>query len=222
MDLVREIERDRRRGATALAERALEALARSKEAAPRLLAARPSMPLVGAAVRLAMRLGVPAARRELRASLAAILRQAREVLPPGGRFRVFGASGTVLAAVKAVKGRVVEDGPADVALVGADALLPDGDFVNAKGTEAFVRKARAERCGVFAVASELKRVKTAPPLEKGFERVNGKLVHAILTEKGLRYPPLEARAGVDPTWLDRGALDPEGGRGRCHPHHGSR
>lgn len=219
MDIVREIARDRRRGATALAERALDALARSRSAASALQAARPSMPLVGAVVRLALRRGVPAARRELRSSLARILRQAEDVLPPGGRFILFGSSGTVRAAVAAAKGRIVRTFPADVALVGADALLPGGDFVNARGTEAFLRKARAARCGVFAVASELKRVLEAPPLERGFERVNGKVVHAVLTETGLHYPPLEAVAGIDPTWLDRGALDPGGGRGRCHPHH---
>ncbi len=219
MDAAEEIARDRKRGATALAERALDLLARSRSAGPALAAARPSMPLVGAVVRLALRRGVEEARRRLRASLAGIVRQARDVLPPGGRFAVFGGSGTVLRVVRSVKGRIVDRFPADAALVGADALLPGGDFVNAKGTEAFLRRARAARCGVFAVASELKRVKAAPPLEPGFERVNGKVVHAVLTETGLHYPPLEAVAGVEPTWLDRGALEPGGGRGRCHPHH---
>ena len=222
MDAVAQIARDRKRGATELAERALDVLARSKAAAPALVAARPGMPLIAAVVRLAERRGVAAARQELRASLAKILRQAEDVLPPGGRFAVFGSSGTVGAVVRAVKGRIVKGFEADVALVGADALLPGGDFVNARGTEAFLRKARAARLGVFAVASELKRVETLPPLEKGFERVNGKIVHAILTESGLQYPPLAAVAGIDPTWLDRGALDPGGGRGRCHPHHGTR
>ena len=212
-----DLSRDRRSGATALAERALDLLAKRK--APALMAARPSMPLIAAVVRLAMRKGVAAARRELRSSLARIVRQAEDVLPPGGRFVVFGSSGTVLSVVKAVKGRIVPGFPADVALVGADALLPGGDFVNAKGSSAFIRRARAASCGVFAVASELKRVKEMPALEKGFERVDGKLVHAILTERGLEYPPLAAVAGVDPTWLDRGALDPGGGSGRCHPHH---
>jgi translation initiation factor 2B subunit (eIF-2B alpha/beta/delta family) len=217
MDAVRQIARDRKRGATELAERALDVLARSKAAAPALLEARPGMPLIAAVVRLAQRRGVAAARRELQASIAKIARQAEDILPPGGRFVVFGGSGTVAAVVRAVK-----EFRADVALVGADALLPGGDFVNARGTEAFLRKARAARCGVFAVASELKRVEEAPPLERGFERVNGKIVHAVLTETGLHYPPLEAVAGVDPTWLDRGALNPDGGRGRCHPHHGTR
>jgi translation initiation factor 2B subunit (eIF-2B alpha/beta/delta family) len=106
-----------------------------------------------------------------------------------------------------------------VGLVGADALFPDGDFVNAKGTADFLRRVRRSGAGVFAVASELKRARGDIPLERGFERVPGRLVHAILTERGLVYPPMGTLAGVDPTWLDRGALNPEGGRGQCHPHH---
>jgi len=108
----------------------------------------------------------------------------------------------------------------DVALVGADALLPGCDFVNAMGTADFLRRAREQRAGVFVVATELKRVAKAVPLEPGFELVPGRLIHALLTEKGLEYPPMGTLAGVEPTWLDRGALNPLGGRGICHPHHG--
>jgi translation initiation factor 2B subunit (eIF-2B alpha/beta/delta family) len=217
--VVREIERDRRRGATALAERALDALSRSRAVAPRLIRARPGMPLIAAVVRRALRHGVGATRRELRSGRAKIVARARDVLPPGARYIVFGGSGTVEAVVRAVRGRRVARFPADVALVGADALLPGGDFVNVKGTEKFVRRARRERCGVFAVASELKRVRREGPREPGFERVNGRCVHAVLTETGLHYPPQAAVAGVDPSWIDRGALDPVVSRGRCHPHH---
>jgi translation initiation factor 2B subunit (eIF-2B alpha/beta/delta family) len=221
-DVVEEIRKDRARGASALAERALDALSESKKAGPALLKARPGMPFVEAVVRRALKAGVPATRRALASARAKLLQRADEILPPGGRYVVYGRSGTVDAVVAAVKGRAVEEIRADVALIGADALLPNGDFVNAKGTADFVRRAREARCGVFAVAIELKRVAKAPPLEKGFELVPGKLVHAVLTETGLHYPPLAAVPGVDPTWLDRGALSPDGGTGRCHPHHGPR
>jgi translation initiation factor 2B subunit (eIF-2B alpha/beta/delta family) len=219
-EIVREIERDRRRGATALAERALDALALSRSAAARLASARPGLPLIGAVVRRALRRGVAAVRRELRQRQARILETAREILPPGARYVVFGGSGTAEAVVRAVGGRRVDGFPADVALVGADALYPGGDFVSARGTAAFVRRAREARCGVFVVASDLKRVRKEVPPEPGLERVNGRLVHAILTETGLHYPPSAAVPGVDPSWIDRGALDPFAGRGRCHPHHG--
>jgi hypothetical protein len=218
-EIVDEIEADRTRGATALAERALEALKHSTSAAGPLLKLRPSMPLIAAVVRKAKKAGVAAARRELRASTAKILEKAVDVLPPGGRYRVFGGSGTVDAVLKAVGAKLTDEERADVALVGADALLPGGDFVAGKGTEDFVRRARAGRCGTFVVATELKRVKGEVPLEPGFERVNGKLVHAALTERGLVYPPLAAVPGVDQSWMDRGALNPHGGIGRCHPHH---
>lgn len=218
--IVREIEQDRRRGATALAERALDALARSRSVAGRLLAARPEMPLIAAVVRRALRRGVAAARRELERRRARLLEAAREVLPAEGRYLVFGGSSTVEAVLRAVKARHVADLPADVALVGADALYPGGDFVNARGTAAFVRRAREAHCGVFVVASDLKRVRREVPLGPGLERVNGRWVHAILTETGLHYPPGAAIPGVDPSWIDRGALDPLVRRGRCHPHHG--
>ncbi|HEX7896250.1 MAG TPA: hypothetical protein VF950_00625 [Planctomycetota bacterium] len=217
--IVDEIARDRERGATALALRALDAVALSGAAAGRLLKARPSMPLIAAAVRKAKKSGVAAARRELRKATEKIVERAIDILPPGGRYRVFGTSGTVEAVLKAVGAKLTEDERADVALVGADALLPNGDFVAGKGTSEFVRSARAGQCGTFVVATELKRVKADVPLEKGFERVNGKLVHAALTEKGLVFPQLAAIPGVDQSWLDRGALNPHGGIGRCHPHH---
>lgn len=218
-DIVREIEADRARGATALAERALEAVALSAKAAAPLLRARPSMPLLAAVVRKAKAAGVAAARRELQAATAKILEQAVDILPPGGKYVVFGTSGTVEAVLKAVGAKLTQEMRADVALVGADALLPGGDVVAAKGTTAFVKAAREGRCGTFAVASELKRVKKDVAIEPGFERVNGKLLHAVLTEKGLVYPPIASLPGVDQSWLDRGALNPNGGIGRCHPHH---
>jgi hypothetical protein len=218
-DIVREIEADRARGATALAERALEALSLSKKAAPALLKARPSMPLIAAVVAKARKSGVAAARRELAGATAKIVEQAVDILPPGGRYVVFGTSGTVEAVLKAVGAKLTTEMRADVALVGADALLPGGDFIAAKGTLAFIKAAREGRCGTFAVASELKRVKKVVPLERGFERVNGKVLHAVLSEKGLTYPPIEALPGIDQSWMDRGALNPNGGIGRCHPHH---
>jgi translation initiation factor 2B subunit (eIF-2B alpha/beta/delta family) len=217
--IVREIARDRKRGATALAERALDAMALSRGTARALLAVRPGMPLIAAVVRLAGKRGVSAARKELRKSSARIVRAARDVMPPGARYIVFGGSGTVKAVLRAARAKVVDRLPADVGLVGADALYTDGDFVNAKGTADFLRRVRRSGAGVFAVVSELKRVRKEVPLERGFERVPGRLVHAVLTEKGLSYPPMGTLGGVDPTWLDRGALNPEGGAGRCHPHH---
>jgi translation initiation factor 2B subunit (eIF-2B alpha/beta/delta family) len=170
-------------------------------------------------VRRALRRGVAAARRELRSASVRIVRASRDILPPGARYIVFGGSGTVEAVLRAARAKIVKDLPADVGLVGADALYPDGDFVNAKGTSDFLRRVRRSGAGVFAVASELKRLRKAVPPERGFERVPGRLVHGILTEKGLVYPPMGTLAGVDPTWLDRGALDGHGSAGHCHPHH---
>ena len=219
-EIVEEIRKDRKRGASALAERALEALALSKAAAPALLKARPGMPLIAAVVRLAKRKGVAGARREMKAAVDRLLERIEDVLPPGGRYVTFGSSGTVDRILRAVGAREPGKARPDVALVGADALLPDGDFVNARGTGDFLRAVRQQRAGVFVVATELKRVSKAPPLEPGFELVPGRLVHAILTDTGLHYPPMGTLAGVEPTWLDRGALNPLGGRGLCHPHHG--
>lgn len=219
-DLVEAIRTDKKSGATALAERALEAVALSPSAAPALIKARPTMPLIANVVRLARAKGVPAARRALKGSLEKILDRAADILPPGGKYVTFGSSGTVEAVLRSVGARAPGKSRPDVALVGADALLPGCDFVNARGTADFLRRARESRAGVFVVATELKRAPKAPPLEAGFEIVPGRLVHALLTEKGLEYPPMGTLAGVEPTWLDRGALNPLGGRGICHPHHG--
>jgi len=219
-DIVEEIRKDRRSGASALADRALDALALSKSAAAALIKARPAMPIIAAIVKVARRKGVAAARRLLKASLDRLLERADDVLPPGGRYVTYGLSGTVEVILKAVRAREPGKERPDVALVGADALLPQGDFVGAKGTADFLRAAREQRAGVFVVATELKRVPRTPPLEPGFEVVPGRLVHAILTDSGLHYPPMGTLSGVEPSWMDRGALNPLGGRGLCHPHHG--
>ncbi len=221
-EIVRDIEKDRERGATALAERALEAVELSKKAIRPLLALRPSMPLIAAVVRRARKAGVAAARRELASATARIVEHAVDLLPPGGRYVVFGTSRTVEAVLKAVGAKLTTELRADVALVGADALLPGGDIVAAKGTAEFAKAARQGRCGTFAVATELKRVEEDVPLERGFERVNGRILHAVLTEKGLVYPPIANVPGVEQSWMDRGALNPNGGQGRCHPHHDRR
>ena len=219
-DLIEEIRKDRHSGATALAERALEVMATSKSSAAILVKARPAMPLIANVVRLAQKKGVAAARRALRTSLERILDRTKDILPPGGRYITFGSSGTVEAVLRAVGAQEAGKARPDVALVGADALLPGCDFINAKGTADFLRRAREQRAGVFVIATELKRVKKVPPLEPGFELVPGRLIHGLLTETGLEYPPMGTLAGVEPTWLDRGALNPLGGRGICHPHHG--
>jgi hypothetical protein len=219
-DIVEEIRTDFHSGAMALGARALDALALSKSAAPALLKVRPGLPIIAALVRLAKKKGLAAARRELKTSLHRILEHAREILPPGGKYIKFGETGTVDAVLKAVGAKPPGKDRPDVALVGADVLLPDGDFVNVAGTADFLRKAREQRAGVFCVATELKRIPGKPHIDKGFELVPARLVHAILTEKGLQYPPMGTLAGVEPTWLDRGALNPMGGRGMCHPHHG--
>lgn len=218
--IIEEIRNDRKSGAMALAGRALDALAISKSAAPELLRVRPALPFIANVIRQAQKKGVAAARRDLRARLDQILERAQDLLPPGGRYLSFGESGTVEAVLKAVGAQEPGKSRPDVALVGADAILPGGDFINAAGTAQFLRQARELRAGVFVIATELKRVKKEPPIDLGFERVPGRLVHALLTEKGLEYPPMGTLAGVEPTWLDRGALNPLGGRGICHPHHG--
>jgi hypothetical protein len=218
---VEEFRRDRKAGATALARRALEIFAASRgRAAAALSGARPAMPLIAAVVGLARKEGAAPALRALERAEAGLLKQAEDVLPPGARYRVYGGSGTVAVAVRHVGGRVVESGPCDVGLVGADALLPDGDFVNAKGTSDFLREVRGLRAGCFAVAVELKRVEEVPVLGRGLERVPARLVHAVLTEAGLRYPPMGTLAGPVPTWVDRGGLEHGGSQGLCHPHHG--
>ncbi len=219
-DIVEEIRKDRKSGATALAGRALEALALSKSAAAALIKVRPGMPLIAAVVRLAKKKGVAGARRQLQASLDRLLERVEDVLPPGARYVTFGHSGTVEVILKAVAAREAGEARPDVALVGADALLPDGNFINARGTADFLRRVREQRAGVFVVATELKRIAKAPKLEPGFEIVPARLAHAVLTDTGLHYPPMGTLAGVDPSWLDRGALNPLGGRGLCHPHHG--
>jgi hypothetical protein len=219
-EIVEEIRTDFHSGAMALGARALDALAASKSVAPALLKVRPGLPLLAALVKLARKKGVAAARRELNSSLDRILERARDIFPPGGRYIKFGETGTVDAVLKAVGARDPGKDRPDVALVGADILLAGGDFVNVEGTGAFLRKARELRAGVFCVATDLKRIKGKPHIDKGFELVPGRLVHAILTETGLHYPPMGTLGGVEPTWLDRGALNPLGGRGICHPHHG--
>jgi translation initiation factor 2B subunit (eIF-2B alpha/beta/delta family) len=221
--LVREILEDRARGATALARLALQAMKRSKgRAAKALLEARPEMPLLAAVVRLAQDEGEAAARKRLDRSIGKLAERAEEVLPPGARYRIFGSSGTVADLVARAGGVVVgDDERCDVALVGADALLPDGDFVNSKGTADFLRRAREVRAGCFAAAIELKRVPSIGRLRAAFERVPGRLVHAVLTETGLHYPPMGTLGGVEPSWVDRGGLEPHGSIGRCHPHHGA-
>ena len=199
--ILREIGRDRKRGATALAERAIDALALSRHVAPGLLRARPSMPIIAAAVGLVRRNGVTSARRELRASTRAIVRRAREYLPAGARYITHSRSGTLDAVVDCLGAQLVKRLPADVALLGADALYADGDFINAKGSAAFARKARRAGAAVFVVVSNLKRVRTEIALEKGFERVSGHLVHAILTESGIHYPRGGTLRGPIPRWV---------------------
>ena len=220
-EIVEEIRSDFHSGARSLGARALDALALSKSVAPALLKVRPGLPIIAALVMLAKKKGVAAARRELNSSLGRILERARDIFPPGGLYIKFGETGTVDAVLKAVGAKAPgKDQRPDVALVGADILLADGDFVNVEGTGDFLRKARELRAGVFCIATDLKRIKGKPHIDKGFERVPGRLVHAILTETGLHYPPMGTLGGVEPTWLDRGALNPFGGRGICHPHHG--
>ena len=219
-DIVEEIRTDFKSGAMTLGARALDALALSKSAAPALLKVRPGLPIIAAMVRLAKKKGVAAARRELNGSLQRLLDRAREIFPPDGRYIRFGESGTVDAVLEAVGAREPGKARPDVALVGADVLLPNGDFVNVAGTGDFLRKARELRAGVFCVSTEYKRITGKPHIDRGFELVPGRLVHAILTEKGLHYPPMGTLGGVEPTWLDRGALNPMGGKGMCHPHHG--
>jgi len=219
-DIVEEIRKDRRQGATALAERALEAMSLSKSSAAALLKVRPGMPLIAAVVMLAKRKGVAGARRALRASLRRLLERAEDVLPPGARYASYGVSGTVSAILQVLKAKDPGKKRPDVALVGADALLPDGDFINAVGTADFLRRVRQQRAGVFVVATELKRVSRPPPLEPGFEIVPARLVHGILTDAGLRYPRMGTLAGVGPSRPDRGALNHMGGNWLRHPNGG--
>ena len=185
-DIVEEIRTDFKSGAMHLGGRALDALALSKAVAPALLKVRPGLPFIANVVRFAQRKGLAAARRELRTSLDRLLARAKELLPPGGRYARFGESGTVDAVLKAVAAKPPGAAPPDVALVGADVLLPGGDFINVAGTADFLRQARERGAKVFAVATELKRMRKKPHIDKGFELVPGRLVDAILTEKGSR------------------------------------
>jgi hypothetical protein len=161
----------------------------SRSSAAALLKVRPGMPLIAAVVKQAKRKGVAGARRELLASLQRLLKRVEDVLPPGARYVSFGGSGTVAAILQAVRAKDPGKERPDFALVGADALLPDGSFINAKGTAAFLRRVRKQGAGVFVVATELKRVPKAPRLEAGFEIIPGRLVDGILTDAGLQSPP---------------------------------
>jgi translation initiation factor 2B subunit (eIF-2B alpha/beta/delta family) len=219
-DIVEEIRKDRRQGATALAERALEAMSLSRSCSAALLKVRPGMPLIAAVVRLAKHKGVAGARRELQASRKRLLERVEDVLPPGARYASFGGSGTVAAILRTVQARDPGKKRPDVALVGADALLPDGSFVNAKGTADFLRRVRKRRAVVLVVATELKRVSKPPPLEPGFEIVPGRLVHGILTDAGLQYPPAGAPAGMEPTGLGHGDINSLGVSGLRRPLRG--
>lgn len=217
--IVSEIRRDRRRGATPLADRALDAMALDRSLADELETLRPSMILIGAAVRLARKKGVRSARRALNAALRGIARTAKEYLPAEARYLSFGGGATIAAVLDAVRAARVRALPADVALVGADAVFPGGDFLNAKGTAAFARKARRAGAAVYVVASDLKRTEGKVSVERGFERVPGHVVHAFLSESGIAYPESGALGGVEPTWLERGPVSVRGTGGRCHPHH---
>src|SRR5205807_7855326 len=131
----------------------------SKSAGAALIKVRPGMPVIASIVKLARKKGVAAARRELKTSLERLLERTKDILPPGARYVSFGSSGTVEAVLKAVGAREPGESRPDVALVGADALLPGGDLLNAAGTGDFLRRAREQRAGVFVVATELKRVR---------------------------------------------------------------
>lgn len=214
--IVREILLDRTHGATHLALRALTAYARSPEVGKVLLSLRPSMPMIAGTVRMAMRGGIPFARRKVKENLRGIVAQAREHLPSRARYLSFDSSGTIEAVLRALRGVRVEAPPADVALLGADALYENGDFVNLTGSGEFALRARKSGAAVIVVASSYKRVARPVPLEPGFELVPGHFVHAILTEAGMSYPGPGTYAGRDPAWLLRGNL--EAGRDVRHRH----
>jgi translation initiation factor 2B subunit (eIF-2B alpha/beta/delta family)/ADP-ribose pyrophosphatase YjhB (NUDIX family) len=70
---------------------------------------------------------------------------------------------------------------ADLVLVGADALLPDGSVVNGSPSLSLARAAASRGVPFLVVADRFKRAAGEVPLEEGFERVPAELVKAIVS-----------------------------------------
>jgi translation initiation factor eIF-2B subunit delta len=73
---------------------------------------------------------------------------------------------------------------ADLALVGADTVLPDGSVVNGEPTLALARAAARAQIPFYVVADSFKWAEREVPLEEGFERIPAELVSVIITEAG--------------------------------------
>lgn len=81
----------------------------------------------------------------------------------------------------------------DIALVGADSILPDGSVINGSPTLRLARE--SSNCNKqFCVASETWKINPLPllgikpPIEKGMERIPSDLVTTFATEDGLIAP----------------------------------
>ncbi|MGB9885434.1 MAG: NUDIX domain-containing protein [Moorellales bacterium] len=71
---------------------------------------------------------------------------------------------------------------ADLVLVGADAILPDGSVVNGSPSLSLARAAAAAGVPFLVVADRFKRAAGEVPLEEGFERIPAELIRGIVTE----------------------------------------
>ncbi|MBI4337337.1 MAG: hypothetical protein HY683_05865 [Chloroflexi bacterium] len=85
-------------------------------------------------------------------------------------------------------------GWAELALVGADQVLPDGSLVNGTPTLALARAAR-RRIPLYSIAESFKFAEVAlqEPLEPGFDLVPAELVTGYVTEKGILPPTAVAQ-----------------------------
>ncbi|MCR4418742.1 MAG: NUDIX domain-containing protein [Clostridia bacterium] len=74
---------------------------------------------------------------------------------------------------------------AEMVLLGADALLPDGSVVNGAPSLSLARRAAARGVPLVVAADGFKRSAGEVVLEKGFERIPAELVARIVTEEGV-------------------------------------
>lgn len=73
---------------------------------------------------------------------------------------------------------------ADLALIGADTVLPGGSVVNGCPSLALARAARKAGVPFYAVADSYKWADEEVPVEEGFELIPVELVSGIISEKG--------------------------------------
>lgn len=143
------------------------------------------------------------------ATVAEALLEAHEAAAAGGELGVFiaaaGEHGERLAAALRREGVAAEvfaveevearARAADLALVGADGLLPDGSVVNGVPTLALAQAAAAAGIPFYVVADSFKYAPGELICEEGFERVPAALVSGVISEKGVLPGQRTAKGG---------------------------